>query len=98
MPANALGSTRFFVTSHFVAPTPYPPSRNDCGTARIASDDVMITIGSTRIGEREPAGDDGLPAGQAALAEHVGDRAADERDVAASVPRNCTKSARPSRP
>ena len=49
MPGAAYGRTWLRTTSHRVAPTPNAASRMAPGTARSASAEVMITIGSTRI-------------------------------------------------
>ena len=48
MPGTAAGTTSLAVTSQRDAPTPYPASRMALGTARSASDDVMMTIGRIR--------------------------------------------------
>ncbi len=54
IPGSAAGNTWVRMTSHWVAPRPYAPSRSDCGTARTASAAVMTTIGSTRTANVTP--------------------------------------------
>ena len=53
-PGAAYGSTWLLVTSHRVAPTPNPASRMPRGTARIASAEVMMTMGRTRMAMVRP--------------------------------------------
>ena len=88
IPGTAEGSTRRRVTCHFVPPAPYPPSRRLVGTARIASAEVMITIGRTRIAIVSPPETTVLP--PVRFARGV--------VVAVGLPTSRTKTARPSRP
>ena len=47
IPGIDAGSTWRETTCHFVAPSASPPCRIESGTARIASREEMITVGST---------------------------------------------------
>ena len=55
MPGNAAGSTTFRMVSERVAPRPYEPSRNDCGTALMTSSESDETKGMIIMPMTRPA-------------------------------------------